>query len=278
MNRVSTCDGVWGERLAEYENLLIDLDVEKHIAVVTVNRADKLNALNRALLAELDHALDEIAQQSDIHVLVLTGAGARAFVAGADIAEIGGLKGQQDGAEFARFGQQVFSKIERLTIPVIMAINGYALGAGCELALCGDIRLAADTAQLGQPEVNLGVIPGYGGTQRLARIVGRDRAKGIIFTGERLGAEDAYRLGIVDRVVPAADLLDEALSLAESLAAKAPRALALAKIAVNEGVLLSLDDGLDLEAELFGQAVETQDRKEGTDAFLEKRQPHWLGR
>jgi enoyl-CoA hydratase len=158
-----------------------------------------------------------------------------------------------------------------------MAINGYALGGGCELALCGDIRLAAENAQMGQPEINLGVIPGYGGTQRLARLIGRDRAKGLIFTGERVSADDAYRLGIVDRVVPAANLVDEAVSLARSLATKAPRALALAKMAINEGASLPLDDALSLEAEMFGQAVATHDRREGTSAFLEKRQPQWSG-
>ncbi len=264
--------------MAEYLNLLVDIDEESHVAVITINRADKLNALNRALLQELDSSLGEIAGDGRVRVLVITGAGSKAFVAGADIVEIASLDGQAAGADFARFGQGVFSKIERLTMPVIMAINGYALGGGCELALCGDIRLAADTAQLGQPEVNLGIIPGYGGTQRLARILGRDRAKGVVFTGERIGAEDAYRLGLVDRVVPAADLMDEACSLARSLAAKAPRALALAKIAINEGSELPLNQALDLEAELFGQAVETQDRKEGTSAFLEKRQPQWSGK
>jgi enoyl-CoA hydratase len=198
-------------------------------------------------------------------------------VAGADIAELAAIEGQEAGHGFARFGQAVFTKIERLTIPVIMAINGYALGGGCELALCGDIRLASENAQLGQPEVNLGVIPGYGGTQRLARIVGRDRAKGLIFTGERVGAEDALRLGLVDMVVPATTLMDEAFNMAVTLASKAPRAIALAKMAVNEGVNLSLEEGLQLEAELFGQAIATNDRREGTAAFSEKRQPRWTG-
>ncbi|HYO49781.1 MAG TPA: enoyl-CoA hydratase-related protein [Chloroflexia bacterium] len=261
--------------MAHYINLLVDIDRETHVALITINRADKLNALNRALLTELDAALDEVANDGSVRALVITGAGAIAFVAGADIAEISALEGEESGKEFARFGQRVFSKIERLTIPVVMAINGYALGGGCELALSGDIRIASETAQLGQPEVNLGVIPGYGGTQRLARIIGRDRAKGLIFTGERVGAQDAYRIGLVDRVVPAADLVDEALSLARNLASKAPRALALAKIAINEGISLPLDDALELEAGLFAQAIETQDSKEGAAAFLEKRQPQW---
>lgn len=263
--------------MPDYVNLALEVDEGRGIAVLTINRADKLNALNRALLEELDAALDEVAQDKSIRALVVTGAGTKAFVAGADIGEIAALEGYEGGRDFARFGQAVFSKIERLMCPVIMAINGYALGGGCELALCGDIRLAADTAQLGQPEVNLGVIPGYGGTQRLARIIGRDRAKGLIFTGERVSAEDALRLGLVDRVVPAGELMDEAISLALTLAGKAPRALALAKIAINDGVNLPLEEALELEAELFGQAAATNDRKEGASAFLEKRQPRWSG-
>jgi enoyl-CoA hydratase len=261
----------------QYDNLLLEVYPEDRFALLTINRADKLNALNLALLQEFDQALDAIANNPDIRALIITGAGNKAFVAGADIGEIASLEGQEAGTDFARTGQSVFSKIERLTVPVIMAINGYALGGGCELALSGDIRLAADSAQLGQPEINLGVIPGYGGTQRLARLVGRDRAKGLIFTGERVTAEDAYRIGLVDRVVPAADLMDEALGLAKNLAGKAPRALALAKMAINEGASLTLEEGLELEARLFGQAVATHDRREGTNAFLEKRQPQWSG-
>lgn len=261
----------------EYSNLLLEVEEESGVALLTINRADKLNALNRTLLSELALALDEVAGNEGVRALVITGAGSKAFVAGADIAEIAALDDDEAGEEFARYGQGVFSQIERLTIPVIMAINGYALGGGCELALCGDIRIAADNAQLGQPEVNLGVIPGYGGTQRLARLIGRDRAKAIIFTGERVGAEEAYRLGLVDRIVPQAELVDEAVNMARNLASKAPRALALAKMAVNEGISLPLDEALELEAQLFGQATATQDRREGATAFLEKRQPQWSG-
>ena len=264
--------------MTDYVNLLLDIDAPHGVAVLTVNRADKLNALNRSLLEELGIALDEIAANDAVRALVITGAGTKAFVAGADIMEIAALEGHEAARDFATFGQSIFTRIERLTIPVIMAINGYALGGGCELALCGDIRLASETAQLGQPEINLGVIPGYGGTQRLARIIGRDRAKGLIFTGERVGAEDALRLGLVDRVVPQTTLMDEAISLAVALAGKAPRALALAKIAINEGANLALNEALELEAELFAEAADTADRREGTSAFLEKRQPDWSGR
>ena len=263
--------------MTDYLNLLLEMDVERGVAVLTFNRADKLNALNRALLEELDAAFDAISANSGVRALVITGAGSKAFVAGADISELAALDSHDAARDFARYGQSVFTKIERMTIPVIMAINGYALGGGCELALCGDIRLASETAQLGQPEINLGIIPGYGGSQRLARIIGRDRAKGLIFTGERIGAEDALRLGLVDRIVPAATLMDEAVSLALTLAGKAPRALALAKMAINDGIDLPLDEALDLEAELFAQSADTADRREGTAAFLEKRQPKWSG-
>jgi enoyl-CoA hydratase len=261
----------------EYTNLLLEIDEESGVALLTINRADKLNALNQALLSELSDAVDEVAADERVRALVVTGAGTKAFVAGADIGEIAALEGDAEGAEFSRVGQGVFAQIEALDKPVVMAINGYSLGGGCELALCGDIRIAADTAQLGQPEVNLGVIPGYGGTQRLSRLIGRDRAKGLIFTGERVGAEDAYRLGLVDRVVPAADLMEEALALARNLAAKAPRAIALAKRAINEGASLPLAEAVALEANLFGQVVDTADRREGTSAFIEKRQPRWSG-
>ncbi len=264
--------------MPDYLNLRVEIDEDRGIALLTINRPDKLNALNHLLLNELDAALDEVANHSRVWALVITGAGTKAFVAGADINEIATLEGHEEAVEFSRFGQQIFSRIEGMSIPVVMAVNGYALGGGLELAMCGDVRLAAETAQFGQPEVNLGVIPGYGGTQRLARLIGRDRAKLLIFTGERIGAEEAYRLGLVDRVVPAADLVDEALELAATLANKAPRAIALAKMAINTGIEMPLDEALELEAQLFGQAVATEDRVEGTNAFREKRQPQWTGR
>jgi enoyl-CoA hydratase len=264
--------------MPDYLNLRVEVDEDRGIALITINRPDKLNALNHLLLNELDAALDEVAEHNRVWALVITGAGTKAFVAGADINEIATLESQEDGVEFSRFGQHIFSKIERMTIPVVMAVNGYALGGGLELAMSGDIRLASETAQFGQPEVNLGVIPGYGGTQRLARLIGRDRAKMLIFTGERISAEDAYRLGLVDRVLPASDLVNEALDLAATLANKAPRAIALAKMAINTGISMPLEEALELEAQLFGQVVDTEDRVEGTSAFKEKRQPQWTGR
>jgi enoyl-CoA hydratase len=264
--------------MPNYENILLEVDTERAVALITINRADKLNALSRPLLTDLGAAVDEVAVDDRARAVIITGAGSKAFVAGADIAEIAALDGADMGAEYSRFGQEVMRKLELLPKPVIMAINGYALGGGCELALCGDVRIAADTAQLGQPEINLGVIPGFGGTQRLARLIGRDRAKLLIFTGERVGADEAYQLGMVDRVVPAAGLMDAAYELAASLAGKAPRALALVKAAVNGGLDLPLDEGLKLEADLFGRVVNTEDRREGTSAFLEKRQAQWSGR
>jgi enoyl-CoA hydratase len=264
--------------MAEYLNLLLEMDEARGVGVLTINRPDKRNALNHALLEEMSAALDEVAANERMHALIVTGAGNKAFVAGADIGEVAALEGAEDGYDFSRYGQDVFGKIERLPMPVIMAINGYALGGGLELAMCGDLRLAADTASMGQTEVALGLIPGYGGTQRLPRLIGRDRAKSLIFTGERIGADEAYRLGLVDRVTPADDLMEEALKLAESLASRAPRALALAKVAINEGISLPLDNALELESELFGQVVDTEDRREGAMAFLEKRQPTWSGR
>ncbi len=264
--------------MPNYENILLEVDTERSVALITINRADKLNALSRPLLADLGAAVDEVAADDRARALIITGAGSKAFVAGADITEIAALDGAEMGEEYSRFGQEVMRKLELLPKPVIMAINGYALGGGCELALCGDVRIAADTAQLGQPEINLGVIPGFGATQRLARLIGRDRAKLLIFTGERVGAEEAYQLGLVDRVVPPAGLMDAAYELAASLAGKAPRALALVKAAVNGGLDLPLDEGLKLEADLFGRIVNTEDRREGTSAFLEKRQAQWSGR
>ncbi|MFL5735065.1 MAG: enoyl-CoA hydratase/isomerase family protein [Chloroflexia bacterium] len=264
--------------MSRYTGIVLERKEEGRVAVITINRPDKLNALNLTVLEELADALDSIQADEVVRAVVVTGAGSKAFVAGADIGEIVALEGEGGGADYARFGQRVFAKVEGLRVPVIMAINGYALGGGCELAMCGDVRIAADSAELGQPETNLGVIPGYGGTQRLARLVGRDRAKMLIFTGARIGAEEALRLGLVDRVVPAEELMEAALTLAKDLAGSAPRAIALAKQAVNQGISLPLDEALELEARLFGQAVATEDRREGASAFMEKRAPEWKGR
>jgi enoyl-CoA hydratase len=246
------------------------------VATVTVNRPNVLNALSLATLDELASAMGRLRQDEAVRCIVITGAGEKAFIAGADIKELAALT-PTAGREHARKGQSVFDLIEQLGKPVIAAINGYALGGGCELAMACTIRLAADTARLGQPEINLGIIPGYGGTQRLARLIGAGRALELLLTGEQITAAEAYRLGLVNRVVPAADLMSEARRLAETIAAKAPIAVRYILDAVRSGVQLPLDAGQMLEATLFGLVASTGDMREGTRAFLEKRKPEFKG-
>ena len=263
-------------RQMNYENILVNR--EPPIAIITFNRPKVLNALNQAVMDELNAAIGELNTDPEVRAIILTGAGRKAFVAGADIGQFNELTSMAEAAEFARRGQAVLDRIERLHKPVIAAINGYALGGGCELAMACDIRIAADTARLGQPEINLGIIPGYGGTQRLPRLVGRGMAKYLVFSGEHISAEEARRIGLVEFVVPAAELMDFARELAHKLAAKPPIALRLAKEAINEGLEGTLAQGLDCEADQFGTVFETEDRVEGINAFLEKRKPIWKGR
>jgi enoyl-CoA hydratase len=258
-----------------YENLLVER--KEQVGMITFNRPHVLNALSAATVMELDAAIDELASAPDVGAIVLTGAGEKAFVAGADISEFNSLPSSREAAEYAQRGQAVLDKIESLPKPVIAAVNGFALGGGCELAMACDVRLAADSARLGQPEINLGIIPGYGGTQRLARLVGRGQAKLLCMTGDVIDATQAQRIGLVDRVVPAADLLAEAQALARKLAGKAPLALALIKEAINLGLEGSLASGLAYEATQFGRVFDTEDRIEGVTAFLEKRKPAWKG-
>ena len=262
--------------MMRYENLLVER--QEQVGLITFNRPQVLNALSAATMTELDAAIDELAHTPDVGGIVLTGAGEKAFVAGADIGEFNSLPSSREAAEYAQRGQAVLDKIESLPKPVIAAINGFALGGGCELAMACDVRLAADSAHLGQPEINLGIIPGYGGTQRLARLVGRGQAKLLCMTGDVIDAAQAQRIGLVDRVVPAADLLTEALALARKLAGQAPLALALIKEAINVGLEGSLASGLAYEAIQFGRVFDTEDRIEGVSAFLEKRKPLWKGR
>lgn len=261
----------------EYTSILVERAAAEKIAVVTVNRPEKLNALNLAVLKELNAAFDELEADREVRAIVMTGAGEKAFIAGADIAELNSLPDPVHGAYHGKLGQQLCFKIERLRQPVIMAINGYALGGGLELAMAGDIRLAADTARLGQPEINLGIIPGFGGTQRLPRLVGKGLAKLMIFGGDPITAEEGLRVGLVDRVVPQAQLAEEARKLAVKLAGKAPLALAAAKAAINGGLETDLDRGCDLEAAQFGLLFSTADKAEGTQAFLEKRPANFTG-
>jgi enoyl-CoA hydratase len=260
----------------QFEDILVA--IEAPVAVVTLNRPNVLNALRTRLLTELSQALRDLESDDGVRAVVIIGAGEKAFAAGADIAELNALASAGSGADQARSGQALTRQIERMRKPVIMAINGFALGGGCELAMAGDIRIAAENAKFGQPEVNLGLIPGYGGTQRLTRLAGKGAAMHICLTGEMIDAQEALRIGLVTRVVPGAQLLDEAKRIATTIASKAPLAIAACKRAINNGAHLSLDDGLELEALEFGTLVDTEDIREGTGAFLEKRKPVFKGR
>lgn len=257
------------------QNLLVERD--DAVLIVTINRPDKLNALNTRTIAELREVMDEAAGDTGVRVVVLTGAGEKSFVAGADINELA-VQTPVAGREHARAGQSVFDRIEHLGKPVIAAVNGFALGGGCELAMACTIRLAADTAKFGQPEINLGLIPGYAGSQRLPRLVGRGRALELLLTGKQIPADEAFRIGLVNRVVPAADLMTTARALAQELAAKAPIAVRYILEAVAGGLDMSFADAQDYEATLFGLVATTEDMREGTRAFLEKRKAAFQGR
>lgn len=244
------------------------------IATVVMDRAKALNALNAAMFAELDAAFGELSKDDDVRVVLLTGAGERAFAAGADIRELDAVA-SGEGKGFALRGQAVFRKVETLGKPVIACVRGFALGGGCELAMACTMRLAAEDAKFGQPEVKLGVIPGYGGSQRLPRLVGRGAALKLLLTGGVIDAREALRIGLVDEVVPAAELMTRAEMLAGEIAAQAPGAVAEVIRVVDAGLDLPLDRGLGLEAEAFGRLCDTADKAEGTKAFLEKRKPEW---
>jgi enoyl-CoA hydratase len=260
----------------DYQNILVSR--EEKLAVVTFNRPTLLNTLNHATMTELSAVMDEMSNDNNVHCVILTGAGDKAFVAGADINELRAIANSTEGAAFAAWGQDVLFKIENLDKPVIAAINGYALGGGCELAMACDLRVAAEHAKLGQPEVNLGIIPGYGGTQRLPRLVGKGRAKWLILTGDTISAQEALRIGLVDFVVPAAELMNVARELARKIASKAQLALAWAKQSINVGSETDLTTACAYEASQFGLVCGTEDRIEGTSAFLEKRPPQFKGK
>jgi enoyl-CoA hydratase len=259
-----------------FENILVENDGP--IGIITLNRPAVLNALNGKLLAELSLALLELDRHAEVRAIVLTGSGEKAFAAGADIGELNGLRSAGAGSDQARMGQSITRQMERLRKPVIVAINGFALGGGCEIAMGGDIRIASENAKFGQPEVNLGLIPGYGGSQRMTRLVGRGMSMYLCLTGELIDAKEALRIGLVQKVVPLADLMTEAKRIAALIATKAPLAIAACKRAINNGAHLSMDDALEVEALEFGLLVDTEDIKEGTGAFLEKRKPEWKGR
>lgn len=261
---------------SEYQTIL--LDRADGVATITINRPSKLNALNQDVMTELDAVGTIVGDDPDVRAVIITGAGDRAFVAGADINELNALASANAAAVMSARGQAIFSQFEYMPKPVIAAINGYALGGGCELLLACDIRIAAESARIGQPEINLGIIPGYGGTQRLARLVGYGMAKYLIFSGEQISAAEAHDIGLVDMVVPDDELRTAAMELAQTLAAKAPLAMMMAKEAVNMAAQTSLESGLAFEAAQFGLAAATSDAREGTRAFLEKRKPNFEGR
>jgi enoyl-CoA hydratase len=255
-----------------YENIRVEK--KGAIATVTMDRAKALNALNAAMFAELDSAFAELGRDDEVRAILLTGAGERAFAAGADIRELDGV-GRGEGEGFARRGQAVFRRIETLGKPVIACVRGFALGGGCELAMACTLRLAAEDAKFGQPEVKLGVIPGYGGSQRLPRLVGRGAALKLLLTGAVIDAREALRIGLVDEVVSAAELMMRAEVLGEEIAVQAPGAVAEVIRVVDAGLDLPLEEGLELEAEAFGRLCDTEDKAEGTRAFLEKRRAEW---
>jgi enoyl-CoA hydratase len=261
--------------MPEYSNLT--LEVQDRIAVLSVNRPEKLNALNEQTIRELGRAFEEITGRDDVGGVILTGVGEKAFVAGADIAELSRM-GPVDGIEVSRLGQQVFRRIELSRKPVIAAVNGFALGGGCELALACHLRIASDNAQFGLPEVKLGIIPGYGGTLRLPRIVGKGRALELMLTAQFIKADEAYRIGLANKVVPQAELMDTARKMLSTIIANGPIAVGLAIECTTRGMEMSVDDGLALESNLFGLLAATSDMREGMQAFLEKRKADFTGR
>ena len=247
----------------------ITYEVEGQIGIITINRPKALNALNSAVLDELDKTLDAVDQEA-IRCLILTGAGEKSFVAGADIGEMSTLT-KAEGEAFGKKGNDVFRKLETFPIPVIAAVNGFALGGGCEISMSCDIRICSENAVFGQPEVSLGITPGSGGTQRLARIVGTGKAKEMIYGARNIKAEEAYRIGLVNNVYPAEELMPAAKKLASTIARNAPIAVRNCKRAINEGIQVDMDQAIVIEEKLFGSCFETCDQKEGMNAFLEKR-------
>lgn len=259
----------------EYVNLQVE--VADSMAIVTINRPKVLNALNAATLHEFDRVCDHLAQNASIKAVIITGSGEKAFVAGADISEML-QKSAADGRNWGKLGQTIFKKIEHLPQAVIAAVNGYALGGGCELAMACDIRIASNKAKFGQPEVSLGIIPGFGGTQRLPRLIGKGRANELLFTGEIIDAEEAYRIGLVNKVVAPEKLVETAKMLARKIISQAPFAVQLCKAAVNEGFVADLESGSAYEAEVLGLCFASVDQKEGMTAFIEKREPIFTGK
>jgi len=255
----------------------IQFESDDGIGIITINRPSALNALNKDVFDEMAPLLDQIAADKSIKVVVITGSGEKAFVAGADIAYMLPMS-SPEGKEWSEIGQCALNKIENLPQPVIAAINGFALGGGCELAMACDIRIASEKAKFGQPEVGLGIIPGFAGTQRLPRLVGKGIAKEILFTGDLLNAEEAYRIGLVNKIVSKDSLLEEAKNMAKRIMKNAPYAVSLCKEAVNTGLETDLDTGSRYEGTLFGVTCATSDKAEGMAAFIEKRKANFIGK
>lgn len=258
----------------EFKNLTFEKDGK--IAIVTINRPKALNALNTETFVEIGNVVDEISKDNEILVVIVTGAG-RAFIAGADITEMKDMN-TEGGRGFGMLGNEVLRKLENLEKPVIAAVNGFALGGGCELSMACDIRIASSKAKFGQPEVGLGITPGDGGTQRLPRIVGTGMAKELIYTAKMIDAKEAYRIGLVNKVVEPDDLMKEAKDLANSIAANAPIAVKMCKAAINKGMQCDIDTGLSYESAVFGLCFATEDQKEGMTAFVEKRDKSFKNR
>lgn len=246
------------------------------VAVITVNRPEALNALNSEVLRALDQVVDDVLSDDSVRVIVFTGTG-RAFVAGADIGEMAEL-GMEEGRAFGRRGQILFRKIERAEKPTIAAVNGFALGGGCELAMACDMRIASEHAVFGQPEVGLGITPGFSGTQRLAAVVGKAKAAEIILSASNVDAAEAEKIGLTNRTVPADKLMEETMALASKIASNAPLAVRWANSAIKRGLETDIETGILIEADLFGMCFATQDQKEGMKAFLERRKPEFKGR
>jgi len=255
----------------------VNTEKKGHVAVLTIDRQEALNALNGQVLKDLSAAVDAVEADEEVYVVLLTGAG-RSFVAGADIGEMKPLT-PVEGKAFGRLGNDVFLKIERMTKPVIAAVNGFALGGGCELSMACDIRIASEKAKFGQPEVGLGITPGFGGTQRLARIVGTGKAMELIFTAKTIGAAEAREIGLVNQVCASEELMDKAMEMAEMIAANAQVAVRESKACIRRGIQTDIDTGIAYETEAFGMCFSTADQKEGMSAFLEKRkEKHFIGK
>lgn len=253
----------------------IILEKENHLAIVTINRLKALNALNSETLKELDQVIEEIIHDDYVYVVLITGSGEKAFVAGADITEMKNMT-VIEGRKFSMMGNNIFRKIENMEKPVIAVLNGFTLGGGCELAMACDIRIASTKSKFGQPEVGLGITPGFGGTQRLSRIVGMAIAKELIYTGKIIDSYEAYRIGLVNRIVEPEKLMEEAKILANTIASNAPIAVRLCKSAINRGKQMDIDTAIMYEAEAFGECFSTEDQKEGMSAFIEKRNKNFV--